>query len=126
MKARHVTAIELLLSYPDSVVAEMLGIRLGTLARWMESDQFAKALRDREREQRKGLARIARQAALRAATSLCQVAQDQTKPDAKALLEIIKASGAFEEEQADPGEALAEAIKMATRTAEAANDHQSE
>ena len=124
MKARHVTAIELLLSYPDSVVAEMLGVRQSTLARWMESDQFAKALRDREREQRKGLARIARQAALRAATSLCQVAQDQTKPDAKALLEIIKASGAFEEEQTDPGEALAEVIRRANAAAEAEDEAQ--
>jgi hypothetical protein len=126
LKARHVTAIELLLSYPDSVVAEMLGIRLGTLTQWMRNDEFAKALNDREREQREGLARIARQAAIRAATMLCQVAQDQTKPDAKALLEIIKASGAFEEEEIDPGEALAEAIRMSTMGTEAARDDQSE
>jgi hypothetical protein len=124
LKTRHTTAIELLLSYPDSVVAEMLGIRLRTLTQWMAGEDFARALREREQEQRRSLARIARQAALRAATSLCQVAQDQTKPDAKALLEVIKASGAFEQDQADPGEALAEVIRMATLAAEVTNENQ--
>lgn len=119
MKLRHATAIELLLSYPDSVVAEMLGIRLSTLARWMQSDVFAQALRERERAQKKGLARIARQAAVRAAATLCQLAQDQTKPDAKSLLEIIKASGAFEDEQSDPAEELAAVIRAAAEAVEA-------
>jgi len=113
MKSRHRAAIELLLSHPDTTVAEMLGIRLSTLRGWMRSDRFAEALRARENEQEAGARRIARQAVLNSAAALCQVASDSTKPDAKVLLEVLKASGVFEAESEDPGAALAEVIKLA-------------
>ena len=123
MKARHRAAIELLLSHPDTTVAEMIGIRLSTLRAWMQMDCFAEALRDREREQQAGARRIARQAALNSAATLCQLACEPTKPDAKVLLEVLKASGVYEAESEDPGAALAEVIKLAQRQeAEDAND----
>ena len=111
MKPTHVAAIELLMSHPDTIVAEMLGIRLSTLRRWMTDPKFTKALSERESEQRTGAVRIARQAAINAASALCQLATDTSKPDAKALLEILKASGAFEPEAFDPADALAEVLE---------------
>jgi hypothetical protein len=121
MKARHRAAIELLLSHPDTTVAEMLGIRLSTLRGWMRSEPFAEALRAREMEQESAARRIARQAVLNSAATLCQLASDPEKPDTKVLVEVLKASGAFEAETCDPGAALAEVIKLA-RAEEAASD----
>ena len=118
MKARRRTAIELLMSHPDSTVAEMLGVRLITLRQWLHDPEFSQALRDREREQRTSAGRIARQAVINAATSLCQAVSDPSKPDVKALLEVLKASGVFEIEQEDPGEALAEIIRQAAKMEE--------
>ena len=112
MKTRLRAAVELLLSHPDTIIAEMLGVRLSTLRSWMQIDQFAEALRDREREQEHAARRIARQAVLNSAAKLCQLASDPAKPDAKVLLEVLKASGAFESEPEDPGAALAEVIRL--------------
>ncbi|MCE5199014.1 MAG: hypothetical protein ABFD54_05030 [Armatimonadota bacterium] len=117
MRARRRTAIELLMNHPDSVVAEMLGIRLSTLRQWINDPVFSEALRDREREQKAGLGRLARQAALNAAAALCQVTGESGgsgKSDAKVLLDILKVSGAFDAEPTDPGEALAEIIRKAS------------
>jgi len=111
MKIKYQTAVELLMSYPESVVAEMMGMQLCTLKRWMERDDFCDTLRRREREQKSTLARIARQAAVNAASSLCQVASNTEKPDAKVLIEVLKLSGAFTEEAEDPGAALAEVMR---------------
>lgn len=122
MNGKRLAATELLMSYPDTVVAEMLGIRMQTLARWMQDQNFAEALRAREREQVRSIARIARQAALRAAAMLCQIAADQTRPDAKVMLEIVKASGAFDAEQENPGQSLVDIIKLAGSAVEVDDD----
>ncbi|OFX14979.1 MAG: hypothetical protein A2Z18_05430 [Armatimonadetes bacterium RBG_16_58_9] len=122
MRTRRRTAVELLMSYPDSTVAEMLGVRLGTLRGWMRIDDFAKALADREREQEESGRRIARQAVVNAAASLCQAAGEPSKTDIKVLLEVLKASGAFNETPDDPGEALAQIIRLASAGQEAADD----
>ena len=114
MKARRRAAIDLLMCHPDSVVAEMLGIRLSTLRQWMREESFTEALREREREQASEFKRLARQAALNAASALCQMTSESTKTDGKVLLEILKASGAFEAPEVDPGEALAEIIRRAS------------
>jgi hypothetical protein len=111
------------MSYPDSTVAEMLGIRLGTLRGWMRMDDFAKALADREREQKSSAVRIASQAVVNAAASLCQAAGEPSKTDIKVLLEVLKASGAFEQTPDDPGEALAQIIRLAAAGEEAADEH---
>lgn len=121
VKSRHRAAIELLLSHPDTTVAEMLGIRLATLRAWMQIDGFSEALRAREREQQAGARRIARQAVISSAAKLCELASDSSKPDPKVLLDILKASGAFEAQPEDPGAALAEIIKLARKDAEASN-----
>ena len=126
MEGKRLAAVELLMSYPDSVVAEMLGVRLQTVARWMRDEEFMGALKAREREQYRSLVRIARQAAVRAATALCQTAGDQAKPDPKAMLDILKASGAFEAEPTDPSEALRDVIKMAGQAAEVADEPETE
>ena len=118
MNARRREALELLMSHPDTVVAEMLGVKLATLREWMRQDDFAEALRRRDMEQRASLSRVARQAALNAATSLCQVASEPAQSDAKVLLELLKLSGAFEENACDPGEALAEIIRQAAKAEE--------
>lgn len=110
MKAIRSTAIELLMSHPDATVAEMLGVRLATLRRWLSDPKFSQALREREREQKAGAARIARQAAINAAAALCQLVSGAAKPDAKLLLDVLKVSGAFEPDAADPAEALAEVL----------------
>lgn len=115
MKSKYHAAIELLMCHPDCVVAEMLGIRLSTLRDWMNRPDFAEALRNREREQRASLRRISIQAAINAAASLCQAAGEQSRPDMKALLEMLKLSGAFESESSDPAEALSELIKRAAQ-----------
>ncbi len=124
LKTKHAAAIELLLSYPDHVVAEMLGIRLQTLARWMHDAGFAETLRAREREQKRSLARIARQSALRAAATLCDMAGNGARPDPKVLVDILKASGAFEPEQDDPAEAIREIIRNAGQAAEVSGEPQ--
>ena len=118
MNTRRQAALELLMSHPDTVVAEILGVRLSTLTRWMQMADFAHALKGREREQEASLTRMARQAALNAAASLCQAAGEPSKTDIKVLLEVLKASGAFEETSEDPGEALAEIIRLAATAGE--------
>lgn len=118
MKTRHRSAIELLMSHPDSTVAEMLGIRLTTLRNWLHDPKFAQALRTREKEQKASAGRIARQAAINAAATLCQAVSDPLKPDVKALLEVLKASGAFEAELEDSGEALSDLIRQAAKMEE--------
>ncbi|MCE5322053.1 hypothetical protein LLG46_01920 [bacterium] len=114
MKARMRSAIELLMCHPDNMVAEMLGVKLPTLRGWMREDSFMEALREREKEQASESRRLARQAALNAASALCRMTSESTKADGKVLLEILKASGAFETPEVDPGEALAEIIRRAS------------
>lgn len=118
MKSRHRAAIELLLSHPDTTVAEMIGIRLSTLRAWMRMESFAEALRAREREQEASARRIARQAVVNSATKLCQFATGPEKPDTKVLLDVLKVSGVFDAESEDPGAALAEMVKLAHKNAE--------
>lgn len=112
MKAKLRAAIELLLCHPDTVAAEMLGVRLATLRGWMRSEGFLEALRAREREQAAAARRLARQAVVNSAAKLCQLAGDSQKADAKVLLDVLKASGSFEAEADDPGAALAEVIRL--------------
>lgn len=121
MKAQLRAAIELLLCHPDTVAAEMLGVRLVTLRSWMQSDGFLEALHAREREQAAAARRLSRQAVVNSAARLCQLAADPQKTDAKVLLDVLKASGSFEAEDEDPGAALAEAIKIARLEEEEAN-----
>ena len=118
MKATHREAIELLLSHPDTTVAEMMGIRLATLRAWMQMEHFAEALRDREREQGAGARRMARQAVVNSAAKLCQLAVGPEKPDTKVLVDVLKVSGVFDAETEDPGAALAEMVKLAHKRAE--------
>jgi hypothetical protein len=124
VRGKRLAAVELLMSYPDTVVAEMLGVRLQTVVRWMQDEDLAETLRSREREQARSLARLARQAAVRAAAALCQAAGNGSKPDPKVMLDILKASGAFEAEQADPAEALRDIIKFAGQAAEVTDEPQ--
>ena len=118
MKAKHHSAVELLLSHPDTTVAEMLGVRLSTLRAWMQIEGFAEALSAREIEQQSAAKRIARQAVLNSAAALCQLASGAAKPDTKMLVDVLKASGAFEPEPEDPGAGLAEIIDRARRNVE--------
>lgn len=111
MRARQRDAIELLLCHPDTVVAEMIGVRLSTLRNWMRSERFARALRDRENEQEIGARRIARQAVVNSAARLCRLADNPDKPDTKVLVDVLKVSGVFDAESADPGAALAEMVR---------------
>ncbi|GEM_PF-907472 len=115
MNLQRRNAVDLLMSHQVSVVAEMLGVRLLTLRQWMAEDEFAAALAARETEQRRSLARMARQAAVNAASCLAQLAAEPGKADAKLLLDLIKASGAFDEQEADPAAALAEMIRLASQ-----------
>lgn len=116
MNSRRAQAVELLLSYPEPVVAESLGVRLKTLLGWMAMPDFVEALRRREADQKRTLARLARQAALNAAAALCEMtsaevrADPKNKLDPKLLLDILKLSGAYENPEADPSDALADVI----------------
>lgn len=111
MKSRRARAVDLLMGNQPEQVAKMVGVRLITLESWMKMNDFRDALASREREHKRSLARLARQAAVNAAETLCTVAANRTKPDAKILLEIIKASGAFEPQTEDSGDSLAEVIR---------------
>jgi len=113
MRAKRRRAVRFLMTNSTERVAEMLGIRLTTLENWMSMDDFRAALREREREQKRSLARIARQAALNAAESLCDQVLDRAKPDAKIMLDLIKASAAFEAESEDPVAAIEEVLRHA-------------
>jgi hypothetical protein len=124
MKAKLKSAVELLLCHPDTVVAEMLGVRLSTLQGWMRTDGFVEAMRAREREQAASARRLARQAVVNSAARLCQFASDPTKPDAKVLVDLLKASGTFEAEAEDPGAELAGVIRRARQEVEEANADQ--
>lgn len=118
MKARRRTAIELLLCHPDTTVAEMIGVRLSTLRAWMRDAEFAEALRQRETEQQSACRRIARQAVLNSAAMLCQLVCDLQKLDAKLLVDVLKASGAFETDADDAGAALTEIMERAKKNVE--------
>ncbi len=85
----------------------------------MRTDEFAEALHAREREQQAAAKRIARQAVLKSAAKLCQLASDSKKTDSKLLIDVLKASGAFAAETEDTGAALAEIIKLAGEEADA-------
>jgi len=118
MKAKRRTAVELLLCHPDTTVAEMIGVRLSTLRAWMQNAEFAEALRRRESEQQSAARRIARQAVVNSAAVLCQLASNPQKLDGKLLVDVLKASGAFETEADDPGAALAEMMERARKNVE--------
>ncbi|MCX8053112.1 MAG: hypothetical protein N3B12_04840 [Armatimonadetes bacterium] len=120
INGRQASAIELLLSYPDSTVAEMLGVKLKTLLRWMATPEFAEALREREKHQRQTLGRLARQAALKAAVSLVESNGIGEKRDPKVLLETLKLSGAFETPELDPEDALAQIVDRTMRSEDSA------
>ncbi|MDH7602290.1 MAG: hypothetical protein QHI38_09100 [Armatimonadota bacterium] len=113
MNAKRALAVELLMNYPDWVVAEMVGVRLKTLQGWMKMPDFAEALREREKDQARSVSRLARQAALKAAAALCEVNGGTAKPDPKILLETLKLSGAFEEPVQDPADVLGELVNRA-------------
>lgn len=110
MNPRKTAAIDLLLAHPEPVVAEMMGIRLTTLRRWMRDPEFTQALRERERQQAEALGRITRGTVLEAVRALRRLVADPAKPDLKAVVDVLKASGAFEQQVQDPGAALAEII----------------
>ncbi|NLN78943.1 MAG: hypothetical protein GX141_08500 [Armatimonadetes bacterium] len=122
MRAKHRNAIELLLSYPDTTVAEMVGVRLSTLRDWMKTERFMQALREREREQETGAKRIARQAVVNSAARLCQLAVNPDKPDTKVLVDVLKVSGVFDLDGDDPGSALAEVVKAVRESGEPTSD----
>ncbi len=111
MKNRRARAVDYLMSCTPEQTAEALGIRIQTLEQWMKMDDFKEALRSREREDKRSLARIARRAALNAAQTLSDIASDRAKPDAKILLEIVKASGAFEQEAEEISDGVDEIIR---------------
>lgn len=121
MKPRLRTAIELLLSHPDAVVAEMIGVRVATLHAWMSEESFRKALREREREQAASARRLAKQSIVNSAARLCQIASDPSKSDAKVLVDLLKASGAFDAPDEDPGAGLAEVLRRIEHEEEEAN-----
>ena len=112
MKSRRARAVELLMSNQPVQVAEMVGVRVETLERWMDMVDFKEALASSEKMQKKSLAMLSRQAAVNAAETLCEIASDRTKPDAKILLEIVKAAGGFNQEE-DNGEGIIEVLRAA-------------
>ena len=112
MKSRRARAVELMMSNQPVQVAEMVGVRVETLERWMEMVDFKDALASSEKMQRKSLTMLSRQAAVNAAETLCEVASDRTKPDAKILLEIVKAAGGFNQEE-DSEDGLIEVLRAA-------------
>ncbi|MGC8862987.1 MAG: hypothetical protein ACP5R5_09475 [Armatimonadota bacterium] len=118
MNGKQTLAVELLMSYPDSTVAEMVGVRLKTLLRWMKTPEFSDALRERERNQTQTLSRLARQAAVKAAAALVESNGGAGKTDQKILLETLKLSGAFETPATDPADALAEIVSRAANQAD--------
>lgn len=111
MKSRRARAIDYLMSCTPEQAAEALGVRIQTLEQWMQMEDFKEALRVREREDKRSLARIARRAALNAAQTLADIATDRAKPDVKILLELVKASGAFEQEAEDASDGFDEIIR---------------
>ncbi len=115
MKAKHRTAIDLLFSYPEPVVAEMLGIRLATLRNWLKMPEFTQALRQREREHRIAAARMAGQAVMNSAAALCKITENKTSPDTKVLLDLLKAASAFDKQVEDPGADLKEIIRRVSQ-----------
>lgn len=113
MKTKYRNAIELLLSFPDAIVAEMMGVKLSVLRRWMKMPEFRAELKAREQEQKASAARLARQAVMNAATALSRK-MGENGTDSKVLLDVLKASGALEDKGEDPGAALAEVIRQVT------------
>lgn len=118
VKSRRARAVDLLMGNPPAKVAESVGVRLSTLEGWMRTDSFREALRSREAEQKRSLSRIARQVAVNAAEALCQVAAGESKADGKLLLDVLKASGAFEAEAEDPAALMEEILWKARMEAD--------
>ena len=115
MSPRKRMALELVCRYPLSVAAEMIGVKLSTLESWMESDNFKEAIAKHDREQQKSLTRLARTAAINAASSFCRLADDNSKADAKAMIDLLKLSNAFEIKDLEESFSIADVIKLAAK-----------
>lgn len=107
-------AVKLMFQKSDDEVAEEVGVKLKTVARWRRMPEFREALVAEEKLIRASAARIASDASLEAARNLHKIMAEGK--DGKLSLDILKASGAFEEREADAAEALEDVMQKAGET----------
>lgn len=88
----------------------------------MNEPEFKKTLRQLEKNQAKSLARLSRQTALMSSAYLCRAISEQCKIDAKVLLDIIKASGAFEQTAESAESALADVVSAISERQQSNDD----
>jgi len=116
-------ALDLLFTLTPEEAAERLDVRPATLRRWMADERFARHLRLRYQERREAARRIAAEGALAAARLVEGLVRGgDEKGPAKAVLDLLKMSGIFEEhgETSEEGaSALAGLIAQARESARA-------
>ena len=91
-------AVAMLFEFSDKEIARKLKIKQEILDDWKRDPEFAQALRDRLKENRRTAARILSRLyveASRELEALIRSNDDKNKP--KAIIEILKVSGLFKE-----------------------------
>ncbi|MDO8684899.1 MAG: hypothetical protein Q7N50_15655 [Armatimonadota bacterium] len=102
-------AVRLLFEAPEEKVAEMLGVKLDTLRRWKGKREFIDAMQLAATETRQSATRILSNALAHAAERIHEMVAigadtQPLKPDAKVMVDMLKASGMLEAVLNDTGE----------------------
>lgn len=99
----------MLFEAPEEKVAEMLGVKLDTLRRWKGKREFIDAMQLAATETRQSATRILSNALAHAAERIHEMVAigadtQPLKPDAKVMVDMLKASGMLEAVLNDTGE----------------------
>jgi len=92
---------------PEEEVAKAMGVQVRTVRRWLKRSDFRAELRQLQQEYRQAAARFASRQARDAALKLGELIENR---DPKVLLDTLKASGAFEYQDAADADGGLDAI----------------
>jgi hypothetical protein len=112
LTAKQKKAVRLMFQMTDDEVAREVGVTPETVALWRRRLEFAEALASEERAIRAAASRIAAGASLEAARRLRHTLEHGGD---KALLDVLKASGAFQERAESAEEAIEAVIAQSVR-----------
>ena len=104
LSRRQLRAVKRLFQKSEEEVAAEIGVKAETIVIWLQSLEFRKALIAEGRTIRAAAARITTDVSLSAAKNLQKQLSDAK--DGKLALDILKASGAFEEQKEDEEDPL--------------------
>lgn len=103
----QIEAVEMLLEFTQSEVADKLNVHRETLRAWMNDPEFANTLADRVRENRRTAVRLLSQVCIEACRELrALILSDDDKNKPKLIIEILKAGGLLQEVGLDDGDPI--------------------